>query len=122
MERHSRQREAVRSALRTADHPLTAEELHESAAGLHPGLGIATVYRHLKDLKTAGEICAVELPSQPPRYERADHGHHHHFLCTVCGRVFDMHGCVPRLQELLPDGFVLEHHDITLSGRCADCR
>jgi Fur family ferric uptake transcriptional regulator len=33
-------------------------------------------------------------------YEVAGHGHHHHFQCTVCQRVFDVHACPGNLASL----------------------
>ena len=35
-------------------------------------------------------MVSVEIPGQMPRYERADKGHHHHFVCRVCGGVFEL--------------------------------
>ena len=58
-----------------------------------PALAIATVYRNLKLLVDAAEIVAVTLPGESPRYEPARHAHHHHFQCTTCKRVFDVHAC-----------------------------
>ena len=63
----------------------------------------------------------MQLAGDPPRYEPAAHGHHHHFQCTRCQRVFDMHGCPGNLAHLAPAGFVVEDHEVTLYGRCADC-
>ncbi|MEL7073813.1 MAG: hypothetical protein AAGK34_07270, partial [Planctomycetota bacterium] len=47
--------------------------------------------------------------------------HHHHFHCTVCDRMFDVDGCVGKLASLLPRGFTLEDHELTLRGRCKSC-
>jgi Fur family ferric uptake transcriptional regulator len=63
----------------------------------------------------------VELPGESPRYERSGIGHHHHFRCRSCARVFEIHGCPGDLRELTPEGFRLESHDVTLYGQCARC-
>ena len=72
----------------------------------------------------AGELVTVELSGQPPRYERAQVAevHHHHFWCDGCDIVFDLQGCVQGLGDLLPRGFQMTNHDLTIRGRCPDCR
>jgi Fur family ferric uptake transcriptional regulator len=63
----------------------------------------------------------VQLPGENVRYELSAHAHHHHFQCTHCQRVFDVHACPGDLSRLAPAGFVVEDHDLTLYGRCRDC-
>ncbi len=57
-----------------------------------PTLGIATVYRSLKALAKDGRVVSVEIPGQMPRYERADKGHHHHFLCRCAAEFLNWRG------------------------------
>ena len=47
--------------------------------------------------------------------------HHHHFHCTDCDRVYPIHACPGPMNDLAPPGFEVQHHDLTLRGRCADC-
>jgi Fur family ferric uptake transcriptional regulator len=56
------------------------------------------------------------------RYETAQRGHHHHFRCDACLRVFDVHQCPGDLAGLAPPGFAVSRHEITLYGLCNDCR
>lgn len=121
MERNTRQRVAIREALEAAGRPLLPQEVQEAAQPQAPGLGIATVYRTLKALVDEGELRAVHLPGENPRYEPAAHAHHHHFQCRSCQRVFDIHACPGNLAGLAPRGFQVDDHELTLYGRCADC-
>jgi len=121
MERTTRQRNAIRSAIEQAQRPLSPQEVLEAAQAEVPALGLATVYRNLKLLVDAQEVIAVSLPGDSPRYEAARLAHHHHFQCTACQRVFDVHGCPGNLARLAPPGFTVDHHEITLYGRCAAC-
>jgi len=122
MVRSTRQKTAIRSVLEAARRPLSPQEILEQARDRVPELGIATVYRNLKALLASDEIRAVPLPGDNPRYELASVAsvHHHHFQCTACGRVFDLHACRLDLGTMIPSGFSLERHEITLYGRCAD--
>jgi Fur family ferric uptake transcriptional regulator len=120
-ERSTRQKSAVLEVLREAERPLTPQEIRLRAARKARGVGIATVYRGLRRLVDKGEVLPVELPGAAPRYEVASHGHHHHFLCNECGRVFEVHGCPGGIDQLAPRGFEVSGHEVTLYGRCADC-
>ena len=119
--RTTRQKEAIESVLHQEQHPLLPEEILRLASGLVPSLGIATVYRSLKNLQTEGSVCCVEIPGQSPRYEMTDKGHHHHFHCKKCQTVFDLHECVAGLKKLAPEGFEVTDHEIILYGLCRNC-
>lgn len=121
MERSTRQRAAIRAVIEAAARPLSPQEVLDGARADVSGLGIATVYRNLKLLVDEGSVQAVELPGESPRYESTHLAHHHHFQCRVCQRVFDVHGCPGALGHLAPTGFVVESHELTLYGRCAEC-
>ncbi|TVQ33182.1 MAG: transcriptional repressor [Phycisphaeraceae bacterium] len=121
--RTTRQQRAVRSAILEAGRPLSIEEIHEEARASAPTIGLRTVYRVVRRLEEDREIAPVTLPGKPNRYESADVAatHHHHFHCESCDRVFDVRGCVSRLQQLLPTGFVLAGHELTFWGACEEC-
>lgn len=121
MERVTRQRCAIASAIDDANRPLSPLEVLEIAQKSVQGLGIATVYRNLRLLVDEARIAPVYLPGESPRYESAAHAHHHHFQCTACSRVFDVHDCPGDLAGLAPEGFVVQRHELTLYGHCPDC-
>jgi Fur family ferric uptake transcriptional regulator len=122
MERSTRQRAAIRDAIADAGRPLSPQEVLDAARGRVPGLSMATVYRNLRMLIEEGAIQTVLLPGDNPRYESTGHAHHHHFQCTKCHRVFDVHACPGNLAQLAPAGFTVETHDLTLYGRCSECQ
>ena len=151
MERLTRQRQALVDVLVRSGQALSPHDLLEQAKAAVPSLNLSTVYRQIKGLQDAGQIVRVELPGQPPRFEiaagrccaTAGHGHaasptprhdraphavatsqpqhHHHFHCTGCDRVYPIHACPGPMNDLAPPGFEVQHHDLTLRGRCADC-
>jgi Fur family ferric uptake transcriptional regulator len=120
--RNTRQRSAIRAVLEAAAGPLSPAEIRDGAQAEVRGLGIATVYRAVNELVAAGDISVVTLPGESDRYEIARQPHHHHFQCVACRRVYDIDGCPGNLGRLAPRGFSVEHHDVTLYGRCAACR
>jgi Fur family transcriptional regulator, ferric uptake regulator len=120
--RNTRQLRAIQDALYGADRPMSIDEIHRAAQMQEGRLGVATVYRTLKALVGAGRVVAVSLPNAAPRFELSGKGHHHHFQCNECGRVFETTACPGDLRRLVPRRFQLTAHEIVLYGRCADCR
>ena len=128
MERNTRQRSALLDALAQSGQTLSPQEICDLAQRAVPRLSLSTVYRQLKQLLEDGEVVRVDLPGQPTRYEaicelasdEAAH-HHHHFHCNDCGRVYPIHACPGHMEELVPRGFKVQRHDLTLHGQCADC-
>lgn len=120
MERSTRQRRAIREVFLEAGRPLSPQEVLDLAKKKVPSLGLATVYRTLKGLLEEGFLTPVALPGEPPRYEPAGRDHHHHFLCRLCGRVYELLGCDLPSQHL-PPGFQAEGHEVTVYGRCPEC-
>src|SRR5438045_8408399 len=119
MQRSTRQRDAVKEVIQTAMRPLSPREVLDAARAIVPALGMGTVYRNLKLLVADGAIEVITLPGESPRYELSESAHHHHFQCTTCRRVYDVPGCPGNLRRLAPRGFTVEHHDVTLYGRCS---
>ena len=117
------QQRAIRDAIESAGRPLSVQEIHEHAAGEAPTLGLRTVYRTLTRLLDDGDIAPVSVPGQPDRYESAGVAakHHHHFRCESCDRVFDVDACPGGFARMLPSGFELAGHELSLWGRCTDC-
>lgn len=122
-QRKTQQRDVIHRVIREAGGPMTVGEIHEAAQEDLGGLGIATVYRTVNLLAEAGMIQAVTLPDGQTRYEAADLGHHHHFHCRACGRVFDLPGCVVAIDDgdTLPGGYQVEEHEVTFIGLCPAC-
>lgn len=121
MERNTRQRAAIREVISLSGRPLLPQEVLQAAQTRAPGLSLATVYRNLNALVQEGELTAVSLPGESPRFEAAAQRHHHHFKCERCQRVFDVQACPGDLSHLLPSGFQVLRHDLTLYGRCSEC-
>lgn len=119
--RTTRQKEAIKAVLKDQDRPLLPNEIQQIALQSVPSLGIATVYRSIKKLMEEGQVCCVEIPGQPPRYESTEKGHHHHFHCRQCQTVFDLQKCIEGLKKLVPSGFQVTDHEIILYGLCKRC-
>lgn len=123
MTRTTQQREVIAMVIDEAEGPLTVPEILSRAQQTLPRLGIATVYRTLKLLTEQHQIQAVAVDGES-HYERTGQGHHHHFACGQCGRVFTLHICPVDLPTgtVFAGGFEVQRHEVTLYGTCPDCR
>ena len=128
MERNTRQRQAVLDAIDHAGGALTPSEILALAQSSVASLNLSTIYRHLNALQDDARIVKVMLPGQAARFEAPCAGghheaahHHHHFHCSACDRVFALHACPGSMQDLAPKGFIVQRHEITLRGLCAEC-
>jgi Fur family transcriptional regulator, ferric uptake regulator len=121
--RNTRQREIILETLSQAEGPLTTQGILERARLELPQLGLATVYRTVALLRDDGRILEVRLPGEEPRFEPVRQTHHHHFSCTRCHRVLELDFCPVQIPKgtLLPNGFRVQDHHLTLYGLCATC-
>ena len=97
-----------------------------------PELPRSSAYRHLVDLQAAGIVRRVAANDEFARFELAEDltEHHHHFLCTGCGRVSDItppdafERTISEQLDQLADaqGFQPHSHRVDVLGLCAACR
>ena len=122
-ERQTPQREAILRVISSAPGPITIEQIHEHSKKSQKNIGVATVYRTVKLLLDSGRIQPIILPDGQTRYETVNPEHHHHFRCRECDRVFDLPDeIVEELEKItLPNGLVVEEHELTLLGTCPQC-
>ncbi len=119
-------RRAVLYALLERPGPSPVAELD----GDLPDIPLSSLYRSLSVLTEAGIIVSLPGGEGVSLYEPAEwlSGHHHHFVCRVCGTVQDVDVDVD-VEEALERvsasaarrGFRVEDHRLALEGRCAGC-
>lgn len=121
--RNTKQFETIRSLMVNAGRPLCIDEVMIAALKVLDSIGLRTIYRAIRRMEESGEITSIKLPGRADRYELSciASNHHHHFHCTACDRLFDIHGCPAGLSDLLPKGFQMANHDILLTGKCDTC-
>lgn len=88
-------------------------------------VGRATVFRTMKILQDLNIVCRVLLDDGTLHYRLSTGRHHHHLVCTNCGRVEDFSNCdvnalVRELQQAT--SYEIEGHWLEVYGRCQACR
>ena len=120
--RNTKQRQLVLEVVRQHGGHISADEVYLKAREIDPSISRGTIYRNLKLLLENGWLRQVYHPSLGTLYERTGKGHHHHFHCRLCNRVYDLPGCALNEKEAAPAGFVVEDHECFLFGVCPACR
>lgn len=112
-------REVYEVLLSQRDHP-TATEVFIRAKHRMPSISLATVYNCLDTLVECGLARQVNVEREATRYcpNLEEHGH---FMCEKCGKVIDIPFSPGPRPWNLPEGIILTHSEITLSGTCAEC-
>jgi Fur family peroxide stress response transcriptional regulator len=82
--------EVFRELAAREDHP-AAETVYQQVRRRVPAISRDTVYRTLALLEAQGLIRKAGVLFNHGRYD-ANTERHHHFVCTVCGRVQDFYG------------------------------
>lgn len=121
MKRITNQRKAIQNVFTKHDRPLAVEEILNYGRETVPSLNPATVYRTLKILSDNGWLEKVSHSAFGTLYERSGKAHHHHFFCQECKRAYELPGCSLCLDNAVPDGFVVEDHEVLLLGKCPSC-
>ncbi len=105
---------------RETDHP-TAEQVHERARSLMPGISLATVYNCLDSFVAKGLVRQINFQRQSSRYCAVDDENPHfaHFHCRKSGAVYDI-VLSDRVREMieaeLPKGLRAEKFEVNLAG------
>jgi Fur family ferric uptake transcriptional regulator len=127
-------REAVLALLgRTLEH-VSAKDIYMSLQRAFPAVGLTTVYRTLDLLNRAGVVTRINAGDGKSRYEQSaggEKGHHHHLICTSCGKILDYRDFEAEELELIRKteavlakkfGFEIGGHNIEFLGKCEICR
>ena len=120
-------RRAVAQLLTEREGQFTAEELLAESRSRGLGIGRATIFRSLELLGRLNLVERVDLPSGDHAYLICEPDHHHHVICSQCGRAvtfaMDDRGLAERLEQVArATGYAIDAHRLEVYGRCPDCQ
>ena len=129
-------RQTILDVLSRTSRHLSAEDVYMAVHKAYPNVGLATVYRTLELLVQMGLVYKFDFGDKRARYELAEgvkgaENHHHHLVCTGCGRVVDYTDFINEEVELLSQtekglskkyNFEITNHLIQFYGLCDKCR
>jgi Fe2+ or Zn2+ uptake regulation protein len=87
-----------------------------------PALNEVTLYRALKPLVYAGVVREIDFRHGHAHYElNILREHHHHVICTSCGKVRDMECSIPSSTKAPPGFDSITDHAMEFFGVCRPC-
>jgi Fur family transcriptional regulator, ferric uptake regulator len=110
-----------------ADRPVTIPELLQHGAVQSQ----SSLYRNLAILEQCGAVHRIASTDDVARYELTEElsEHHHHVVCSVCGRIDDV-VLPPAIERALgaaaaeahdQRGYTVDSHRLELVGTCGSC-
>ena len=117
------QRLAIYKALiESTNHP-SAESIFNCVRATFPDIAIDTIYRTLATFSEIEVIHIVEGYGEVKRYD-PDTEPHHHFRCTRCNKIVDLHGDIFGKLKI-PNGIKQKYNvsnvKVVLEGACDEC-
>ena len=118
-------RRLVAGLIATRSGHFTAADLAADARRRRVAIGRATIFRTLDVFVRLGGVERIDLPTGDHAYVRCEPSHHHHVVCSTCGRTDEVDGC--DLQAVVREvaertGYRVDGHRLELYGICSDCR
>lgn len=99
-------------------HP-SADEIYRSLKEYFPTISRATVYNTL-NLLSENKIVEEIITPDALRYDFVEK-QHHHFYCTECRKVYDIHAELPELEIDEVEGHKVMSVQYCIVGICKEC-
>jgi len=128
-------RQIILDVLSKTSKHLSAEDIYHAVHREYPAIGLTTVYRTLELLIQMGLVFKFDFGDRRARYELSEGpksiGHHHHLVCTDCGRIVDYTDFIDEEIDLLKKtekglakkyNFTITNHLIQFYGLCDKCK
>jgi Fur family transcriptional regulator, ferric uptake regulator len=117
-------RRAVAELIAAREGHFSAADLIDDARARRLGIGRATIFRALDLFAELSVLERLDLPTGEHAYVPCEPaGHHHHIVCSGCGRVTEIEEVGLALEDVQRrTGWQVDSHRLELYGRCPRCR
>jgi len=122
--RQTKALQIVEDVIKSSPTPLSSSEVLEAVAKKDKTVDRATVFRVIKRLTEANKLMVVNFGEGKMRYEWKGE-HHHHLVCTKCGKITAIHVCDAEsmaINQAREAGFQIHSHSLEYFGLCKNCR
>jgi Fur family ferric uptake transcriptional regulator len=118
-------RRALAGVIASRGGHFTADDLLGESRRRRLGVTRATIFRSLDVLADLGMVERLDLPSGEHAFVACEPAHHHHVVCSSCGRTTGVADRgIERIAEAIgrETGYRIDAHRLELFGRCPDCQ
>lgn len=120
--KYTGKREKMVNIFQEQERYLTAKECYDLLQMEYPGISFDTVYRNLSLFETLEIIEATEWNGERRyRFHCGSDLHHHHLICTKCGRTQMIEVCPMHAMFGQPENFQITGHKFEIYGICSEC-
>jgi Fur family ferric uptake transcriptional regulator len=117
-------RTAVTEFLSKSNSPVDVLQIINFLRSKNLSTNKVTVYRIMDSLYKNGIVTRLEFQEGKFRYEIKNTNHHHHLICTKCGKIEDVEG--EYIHQLEADifknkKFKVTGHSLEFFGLCRNC-
>ena len=115
---------AVITTLERAGGFASAQEVYRLMQREGESIGLTTVYRSLQSLVNDKIVDVLRREDGEALYRLCATGHHHHLVCTSCGKTVEVEGsAVEKWANTVAknNGFKKVSHVVELFGLCQKC-
>lgn len=118
-------RRAVADLIAEQTGHFTASDLEGVIRDRRLGISRATLFRALELLTELGVVERLDLPTGEHAYVLCARAHHHHVICSRCGRTAEAADCgvaeaVAKIAR--QSGYRIDSHRLELFGLCRHCQ
>jgi Fur family ferric uptake transcriptional regulator len=118
-------RRVVGELISRRDGAFSAADLVSDARARRVGVGRATIFRTIELFEALGVVERIDLPSGEHAYVACVPTHHHHVICSRCGKtaeIGDIGVAALARYATRNTGFRVDRHRLELFGLCGDCQ
>ena len=111
-------------ALQRSEQEMTGQQLYRCLQDKPGAMGLATVYRNLRQLQRQWKVRCRHLPTGEALYAPVERDQHH-LTCVDCGTTQVLDHCPIHGIDVPADSrgdFELLFHTLEFFGLCSDCR
>lgn len=121
--KYTKKREEIITYMVKKNRYVSARDVYEFMNLAYKGISYDTIYRNLHDLEALELLEVTDLNGEKKfRYRCCNKtDHHHHFICTVCGKTKEIHMCPMDFFKEQLTGCEIESHRFEIFGRCEEC-
>lgn len=120
------QRKAILRLIYNSKDHLTPIQIMQKINSTTDNISLVTIYRTLDLLTKHSLLCKVHIGGTCSNYViRKPVEHHHHIICTNCGKVKSFSNCkIEELEQSLnrKTGYKITEHLMELYGICPQCQ